>query len=107
MSARATSQCRSCGASIHWAITAEGKRMPLDANPDPNGNLVASRKKVGAGEELHVRAFMPGLELNPDGTRRNRWASHFKTCPQADAHRRSAAATPRAHVTNFPKRSRR
>lgn len=87
-SARRTSECRSCGQPIRWAITADGKRMPLDANPTPDGNLVASVVKTAGGEELRVRPYMPDLERLADGTLRNRWSSHFRTCPQADAHRR-------------------
>ena len=26
--------CRSCGAAILWAVTPNGKKMPLDAEPD-------------------------------------------------------------------------
>lgn len=88
MSARSTSTCRDCGEPIRWAIGQDGKKVALDANPDPDGRLVASIHQGPKGEELHVQPFMPGLELLRDGTRRNRWSSHFRTCPQADAHRR-------------------
>lgn len=34
-----TVECASCGAPITWAITPAGKRMPVDAEPTPNGNV--------------------------------------------------------------------
>ena len=32
--------CRSCGDEIRWARTVAGKAMPLDLEPNPNGNVV-------------------------------------------------------------------
>lgn len=34
------STCRSCDAEIRWARTIAGKAMPLNRDPDPNGNVV-------------------------------------------------------------------
>lgn len=34
------SACRSCDAIIVWVRTVAGKAMPLDRDPDPNGNVV-------------------------------------------------------------------
>jgi hypothetical protein len=31
--------CRRCQARIRWAFTPAGRRMPLDADPDPEGNV--------------------------------------------------------------------
>ena len=52
--------CSSCRAPIVWIITKAGKRMPVDWDSST-------------------------VEL--DGVRRG--VSHFSTCPQADAHRKS------------------
>jgi len=32
--------CRACDAEIMWVRTVAGKAMPLDIEPDPNGNVV-------------------------------------------------------------------
>ncbi len=58
-------RCRSCGASITWAMTRAGKSVPLDAN----ARLVLQTLATGgyAVPATHV---------------------HFATCPQAAAHRR-------------------
>ena len=67
-------QCRSCGASIVWAVTEKGKRIPMDAEP---------------------LAFRPGEFLltasdPPEATTMNLkvYRSHFATCPNANEHRK-------------------
>lgn len=54
--------CRSCGVLIMWKKTRTGKKMPIEYNPDLNGDP----------NELF------------DSTR---MVSHFSTCPHADQHR--------------------
>ncbi len=69
--------CRSCGASIMWAVTSKG-RKPIPLNPEPveGGNIVLHRglaiiekngERFGDGEPHYV--------------------SHFATCPNAAKHR--------------------
>lgn len=66
------SKCRSCDASIVWATVAEsGKRMPLDAEPDPTG-------LVGIISEQPVKIVVHGQATLDDGVR---YTSHFATCP--------------------------
>lgn len=69
--------CRSCGAPIIWVPTANGKKMPLDAEPNPSGNVIirdgalmvgASAENVRDGEQL----LMP----------------HWATCPESERFRR-------------------
>lgn len=67
------STCRSCGAEILWAVTANGKRMPLDAQPVPG--LFAIRDLPGHDPE----ATSPPISV---------YRSHFATCPNADQHRK-------------------
>jgi hypothetical protein len=70
------SVCRSCGAEIKWALTVNGKRMPLDAEPIKPA---------------------PGTFILGDGTDGYQYAtaavpvyqSHFASCPQAASHRKS------------------
>jgi hypothetical protein len=70
----ATEKCRSCGAPVVWCKTADGKRMPVDAGPTPDGNLIVF---AASGEVRSVAAadrptFAGQLHK-----------SHFASCPQA------------------------
>lgn len=77
---------RECRAKILWARMASGKSMPLDYDPDPEGNVAVYRDASGvvvgrvlkAGEErdAHERTHM----------------SHFATCPAKARRDREAAA---------------
>ena len=71
-------RCSSCSAPIVWATTSSGKKMPLDAAPNPRGNLVMD----DAGNVGPV----PGEEGAPDLGKR--YTSHFATCPHHAMHRR-------------------
>jgi hypothetical protein len=69
--------CRSCDAEITWATSEQtGKPIPLDATPTANGNLALVNGKAhyyGADDErLH----------------RERYTSHFATCPEAASWRK-------------------
>lgn len=61
----AESKCRSCDARIVWLKTQKGKNMPVDWTEDAQVDADAGR----------VFDF-------------NEHISHFKTCPDADQHRR-------------------
>lgn len=67
-------RCRSCGAEILWAVTKAGKRIPIDPEPEPYGNVQLDES---AGE---VRATVVAIG---DGTH----VSHFASCPLAYRHR--------------------
>ena len=71
-------QCRSCGARVMWVKTSKGKKMPLDAEPVANGNL--------------VMATLPdAIAVSYDPTQHgglSRFTSHFATCPQSAAWRK-------------------
>ncbi|MFI7608843.1 5'-3' exonuclease H3TH domain-containing protein [Micromonospora sp. NPDC049366] len=66
-----------CTAAIRWAVTVDGKRMPVDFAPDPAGNLV--RVMVAAGD-WRIRVLAAGEEPPPGA---HRWTSHYATCPDA------------------------
>lgn len=59
-------ECRSCGSPIYWVTMASGKRMPVDRG---------GQKRV----------------VEVDGVWRvvTAYKSHFESCPNASAHRRS------------------
>ncbi len=65
------SSCRSCGASIEWALTTNGARIPLDVDERPDGNLILD-------DDHRAHTTPPGT-----GNR----VSHFATCPNASEHR--------------------
>ena len=69
------SECRSCGAPITWAITDQGRRIPLDAKPNPAGNIRL--------DLTHAHILTKSDNYNGP-----RYTSHFATCPNADKHRR-------------------
>lgn len=71
------SVCRSCRAPILWREhVGTGRRAPIDATPDPAGNVVLvdprSYTLLGAGDSPEVP----------------RYTNHFQTCPNADRHHR-------------------
>jgi len=69
------SACRSCGAPVEWGVSVvSGKRMPLDAEPDPEGLFYLER-----GDVTTVGPMDPTLYPN-----RKRYTSHFATCPDAE-----------------------
>lgn len=64
-------RCRYCGAPIIWCLTEKGRRMPLDAEPTPDGHLrldsaTGRCQVVGVGSPEHQH-----------------YTSHFATCPRA------------------------
>lgn len=66
-------RCRSCDAPIRWVVSASsGKRMPINHDPDPAGNLVL---------EAGGRVRSSPTPAEPDGL--VRYLSHHATCPQA------------------------
>lgn len=75
--------CGSCGAAIVWAKTQRGERMPVDAEPSDNGNVLVTgqppNRRAGVltrGQAEGARAVGQQLHL-----------SHFVTCPHAGSHR--------------------
>jgi hypothetical protein len=74
--------CRSCGAVILWAVTKAGKRIPLDAEPCPDGNVFVVQTERG------LSAYFPTAGAVMEGCARHK--SHFATCPDGPAHRRKS-----------------
>lgn len=66
-------QCKSCGASIQWMVSEGGKKIPIDADPSPDGNLIL---------------FGTGAHPVPKLWTGDRYKSHFATCPNAAQHRK-------------------
>lgn len=72
------SECKSCRAPILWAKTKAGKRIPLNAEPDPTGNVVI---EDGVAVVLR-RGDGPGPTVR-------RYTSHLANCGQAGLWRKS------------------
>lgn len=75
------SACRSCEAEIFWCVTVNNKRIPLDAEPTPDGNLVV---EDGPPPMAIACSADPGTDVGTP-----RYKSHFSTCPNAATHRKS------------------
>jgi hypothetical protein len=71
--------CRDCGRKLRWVPTEKGRRMPLDDEPDPNGNVVMRNGKA------HV---LTAAELTSRATDPTRWTPHAATCPNSRGRRR-------------------
>lgn len=81
-------KCKSCGATMDFATTKNGKQIPLDAKPHVEGNItreIAPDGRLEAfvlnGEHL-AEARRNGLSL---------YRSHFVTCSTAAQHRKTRA----------------
>jgi hypothetical protein len=82
---RTPTKCRSCSASILWAITdPNGKSMPVDTVPTGMGDYILGyRAKENVLIARHVSRLQPSEHIG-----RNRYSSHFQTCPNAQEHSR-------------------
>lgn len=79
------SQCKSCDASIVWAVhTATGSLAPIDVEPTDGGNIILTTDELGVTRyrvltKLEAETYKGGdAHLN-----------HFVTCPDATSHRRA------------------
>lgn len=72
------SSCRSCGAEITWARTPANKAMPLDAEPNPAGNVMLA----DGGAQVLGPLELSGLT---DAEREELRMPHHATCPDGAA----------------------
>ena len=70
-------KCKTCGADIFFARNQNAKYIPINAQPDPAGNMVL--------EEGMILVIREGIDLFED---RPRYKSHSTSCPQSAPHRR-------------------
>lgn len=77
-------RCRGCGGPMRWAQNeTTGRRVPIDPDPVPDGNLVLVALRPGATPLVrYLRKHEPVAPTSP------RYVSHFATCPQADQFRK-------------------
>ena len=77
--------CRSCGAAVTWTVTEAGKRMPVDFEPHPDGNVLLLPPYPNVPDTPRASVLGP-LEVEIATAALHR--SHFATCPDADSWRR-------------------
>lgn len=80
--------CKSCSAEIRWAVTVNGKKIPIDWAPVANGNITLSEREglppIAVMVTAQGDAFLPALQPSAEAPR---YVSHFATCPAAAAYR--------------------
>lgn len=91
------STCSKCQAPILWAATVNGKMQPLDAEPNPDGNirLTPNYRQTDRGVLQECRVI-PKTELARDGLFEDpnpRYMPHHATCPFAEEFRRPKKAS--------------
>lgn len=80
-----TAQCRSCQAEVIWTVTAKGKRMPVDATPNPAGNVVLVDQGVMEPPlAMVIHTDREQAEAPADALH----TSHFQTSPECRHRRR-------------------
>jgi hypothetical protein len=91
--------CASCKAPVIWAMTENGKRMPVDAEPVESGTILLSHR-LPAQPPVALVQRAAGLaklraehERSPQEGPLRLFTSHFATCPHADQHRRRATSS--------------
>jgi len=78
-----TAACESCPAPIIWAVTRNGRRMPVDRDPVKTGNVaLTDRTHLGQPPLAEVLAAARCFG------RRDLRESHFVTCPHSTVWRR-------------------
>ncbi len=74
-------QCRTCHQPIIWAVTVNGKAMPVDAEPPlAGGNIALESRGANAAPRARV---VSGAELADPQRPDNLRTSHFARCRQA------------------------
>jgi hypothetical protein len=75
----------SCGASIVWAITENGKRIPLDADPEKRSVIVHGQELV---KQTRPLILGDAFEAMVRSVVADTYTPHFASCPQASRFRR-------------------
>lgn len=74
-------KCRGCGAEMKMMPTASGKKIPLNPEPDPDGNLVIFAGKAHYASAEQQRAAREGKNVTL-------YSTHFSNCPKANDFRK-------------------
>lgn len=71
--------CNKCGEEIRWAVTKNGKNMPVDSEPATNGKFLLEPVVV-LGAEGQTDKFNAVWIGENDPYTGERFACHFDTC---------------------------
>jgi hypothetical protein len=88
--------CASCKAPVIWAMTENGKRMPVDAEPVESGTILLSHRRLGQPpvaiyqRSMDIEELRVQHERSPQEGPLRLFTSHFAHCPNADKHRRKS-----------------
>ncbi|MFE0766115.1 hypothetical protein [Streptomyces smyrnaeus] len=74
---RAAMRCPQCGRAVLWTVTEAGKRLLVDADPDPDGNTAVYQDGTGT-----YRSRRPSADLPVMGWERLH-KPHVATCTPA------------------------
>lgn len=79
--------CTSCGAEIIMARTTRSKRMPVDKEPNPKGNVMLDRKYDPEAQRWFAQAT---VVKDPEEIyfEDMRYMPHWATCKSPEKHRR-------------------
>lgn len=80
------SRCKSCRADVDWAVTAEGKWMPVDTAPTPDGNVLLEPR---TGQPAIATVLGAAAAQNAAADGKTLRKSHFATCPNSKKHRKA------------------
>lgn len=75
--------CQYCDEPVKWAFVARpgGRRIPLDASPDPAGNFLVYKRRDGDGHEHTVALWLDAQEAASERARGALlWKAHQATC---------------------------
>ncbi|WP_156960500.1 hypothetical protein [Amycolatopsis taiwanensis] len=77
--------CRTCKASIVWAVSAKtGTSMPIDYSPSPKGNVLLQMDRGQLVAAVLTARQLAGARANGAQLR----TEHHATCPDAAMYRR-------------------
>lgn len=84
-----SAKCKSCGAIIRWVVMPGGKKMPVDNEPHPEGNVFIHSDGIQAAvlTQEELKAAFRNVQMG--AVNENRHRSHFATCPFASTHRKN------------------
>ena len=76
--------CQYCGEPVKWAsIPMSGKRIALDASPDPGGTFMVQKRRDADGAEHTVAMWLNEQEAASEHARGTLlWKPHHATCPK-------------------------
>ncbi|QCG77636.1 hypothetical protein HOV42_gp53 [Gordonia phage Fairfaxidum] len=84
-------RCRGCSALIFFAVTRDGRSIPVDHKARSDGNL--SVAPLQSGEKLpRATVVRPGQAAGMRAAGVPVYSPHWASCPEADSFRRRARA---------------